>query len=109
IRHLRSRVGASIPSPTTGGAFGAIGTTGPTNVASNYILDHCSFAWAPDDTAGGDGAANLTIQWSIIAEGLGSPPNPAADPSKCGLWTARTGVAPTAGGSWLHNYMANIW
>lgn len=39
--------------------------------AYNVILDHCSFSWATDQPLLLiDGVHNVTIQWSIISEGL---------------------------------------
>jgi hypothetical protein len=35
---------------------------------NNNIVDHCSFAWACDETVDLSGSRNVTIQWSIINE-----------------------------------------
>jgi parallel beta-helix repeat protein len=38
---------------------------------SNIIVDHCSFAWAVDEGVNTwQGPSNISIQWTIIAEGL---------------------------------------
>lgn len=107
IRHLRSRLGVSAPGTGQAGVFAAVGTsTAPFDPSSDVIVDHCSFAWAQDDTAGTLQARNFTIQWTIIAEALGNPPTPPSDPGKCGLFS---NYDDTYGSSSLHNYMASVW
>ncbi|PLX88215.1 MAG: hypothetical protein C0618_04755 [Desulfuromonas sp.] len=51
--------------------------------AHNIIIDHCSFSWGVDETVTlGTGAHDITIQWSIIAEGLGYAGHPKGEHSK---------------------------
>ena len=66
VRHLRSRPGAN-PN-----AAARPGTDAITIVSSErVILDHVSTAWAPDENINLHLAnRNITIQWSIMAEGL---------------------------------------
>ena len=61
VRYLRVR-------PGPGGDADGVGVG--TN-ASNVVLDHCSVSWAVDENLGVSSTAkNVSIQWSIIAEGL---------------------------------------
>jgi hypothetical protein len=36
----------------------------------NVVLDHCSIAWATDEMIGAGSAYDLTVQWSLVSEGL---------------------------------------
>jgi len=66
IRYIRFRPGPSTPWPGTTDALGIAGYA-----TYNVIIDHCSFSWATDqDVATWYAAQNITIQWSIISEGL---------------------------------------
>lgn len=65
IRGLRFRTGAS--TELSDGRRGLFITGG----AYNVVVDHCSIAWATDENVALlDGAHDITIQWSIISEGL---------------------------------------
>jgi pectate lyase len=65
VRFVRFRAGASaIPNSSRRSMTVNFG-------AYNVILDHCSFSWATDQPLLLiDGVHNVTIQWSIISEGL---------------------------------------
>jgi pectate lyase len=66
IRYMRFRPGPSPPRPGMTDALGIYGDD-----TYNVIVDHCSFSWATDQNVGTwFGAHDITIQWSIIAEGL---------------------------------------
>ncbi len=66
IRNLRSRPGPPAERSSNGDAIEILGPD-----AYNIIIDHCSFSWAIDEVVSTWYAAhNITIQWSIIAEGL---------------------------------------
>ena len=68
IRGLRIRIGDALP------------TSGPDNRdcisiqsgSYNVIIDHCSFSWAIDENLSilNTGVQGITVQWSIISEGL---------------------------------------
>lgn len=65
IRHLRVRTG---PSQALSSVRRGIAIE---EAAHNVILDHVSVSWATDDNITViDGAHHVTIQWSIISEGL---------------------------------------
>ncbi len=61
IRYLRSRPGAKI-------ATGVYGFN--MENSRNIIVDHCSFTWANEECAAMYDTKNVTVQWSIISEGL---------------------------------------
>lgn len=61
IRYLRSRPGAKIANGVYG--FGM-------ENSQNIIIDHCSFTWANEECAAMYDTKNVTVQWSIISEGL---------------------------------------
>ena len=64
IRYLRVRPGPSIESSSDLDALSMPG-------ASNVIIDHSSFSWASDENIDAwRDAHDITIQWSIISEGL---------------------------------------
>ncbi|MGN7784328.1 pectate lyase family protein [Niabella sp. 22666] len=61
IRYLRSRPGAKIAN----GVYGF-----NMENSQNIIIDHCSFTWANEECAAMYDSKNVTVQWSIISEGL---------------------------------------
>jgi pectate lyase len=77
IRGLRLRPGASTElSDGRRGLFIAGG-------AYNIVVDHCSISWATDENVAlVDGAHDITIQWSIISEGLSHSTSVSAEHSK---------------------------
>lgn len=63
IRHIRVRTGDIAARERDGLAIGG--------ESRNVIIDHCSVSWGVDENLSPSGAiANITVQWSIIAEGL---------------------------------------
>ena len=104
VRHLRIRPGKDIPSPSDGGALKIFEDT-TSGSCHDIIFDHVSLGWNPDDAVVFWGGHNLTIQWSIFSDGLGTTVLPSG-PGKCGQWI------PFASGnqsmSTLHNFMANM-
>ncbi|MGL5794096.1 MAG: pectate lyase family protein, partial [Waterburya sp.] len=68
IRYIRSRPGSN---PHENGNLDALTIAGKSGEVYNIIVDHCSFSWATDEVVSiYNDAHNITIQWSIIAEGL---------------------------------------
>jgi pectate lyase len=66
IRYIRSRPGPTLEKVSDSDAIAIVG-----NDAYNVIIDHCSFSWGVDEVAcTWYDTHDITIQWSIIAEGL---------------------------------------
>lgn len=61
IRDIRTRVG-----DVSGKSMGGMGL----GSCDNSIIDHCSISWGTDEGFSSRSAANITFQWSIIAESL---------------------------------------
>ncbi|MEM7802036.1 MAG: malectin domain-containing carbohydrate-binding protein [Chloroflexota bacterium] len=81
IRHIRSRPGASREDSANIDAI-TFGTTNPGQVY-NIVIDHSSFSWATDEVVNSwYEAKNVTIQWSIISEGLHCSTHPKGCHSK---------------------------
>lgn len=72
IRFIRIRVGTGSTSPSNTDGIQIIDN------ASNVMIDHSSISWALDENIGlsSTRARNITIQWSIIAEGLNCATHP---------------------------------
>ena len=69
IRYIRSRPG---PSSDISDSLDALEITGGYNI----IIDHSSFSWGTDEVIGiANDARDITIQWSIISEGLANVPD----------------------------------
>lgn len=61
IRYLRSRPGDELGLETSGFRI---------ENGSNFIIDHCSFSWAIEETTHFSSNKNTTVQWCIISESL---------------------------------------
>ena len=61
VRYLRSRPGDELGLETS--AFRI-------ENGSNFIIDHCSFSWAIEETTHFSSNKNTTVQWCIISESL---------------------------------------
>lgn len=64
VRHMRFRRGAS--GSTSADRNDAVQLLN----ANNVILDHVSISWGVDENLGISNTSNVTVQWSIISEGL---------------------------------------
>lgn len=64
IRHMRFRLGIGDNDEFISGACLNIENGG------NFIIDHCSFSWSAEENVGFYDDDNITVQWSLIAEGL---------------------------------------
>ena len=83
VRHVRFRSG-----DVTRREQMAVGIFGGTN----SIIDHCSMSWAIDEVMSAFGASNLTVQWSIIAEGLSHSHHPKGEHSKGSIIDGNGGI-----------------
>jgi formylglycine-generating enzyme required for sulfatase activity/pectate lyase len=73
LRHLRFRSGDETRKEQMSiGIFGG----------HDSIIDHCSMTWATDEVMSAFGAHNLSVQWSIISEGLSRSFHPKGEHSK---------------------------
>ncbi len=61
IRHLRSRPGGTVST----GLYGF-----DMENCQNVIVDHCSFSWANEECAAMYDTKNISVQYSIVSEGL---------------------------------------
>jgi len=76
IRYLRSRPG---PGTQPSDTLDALTISG----GHHIMIDHCSFSWATDEVINTwNDIRDLTIQWSIIAEGLNKSTHPKGAHSK---------------------------
>ena len=97
VRHLRVRPGPG-PNPTATDAISI-------EDSHDVILDHVSLQWASDENIGASGEVyNLTVQWSILAEGL--------DPHSKGALLCNSEVSPCdrmtlIGNLFAHNHDRN--
>ncbi len=86
IRHLRLRPGPltanpactgpnAVPPPpgVTGGTCVDAGDIAPIHIRNssfNVVLDHVSMSWSSDEIIDVQGATDVTLQWSILSEGM---------------------------------------
>jgi len=109
MQHLRFRVGShNMANPETHDAFVIWGghPQGGGNPAYNIIIDHCSFSWGVDEVfSTAYNPQNITVQWSIISEGLSYAGHPKGEHSKgLMLWNR---WSPDTKASLHHNYFAH--
>ena len=85
VRHLRFRSGDETRKEQMSiGIFGG----------HDSIIDHCSMSWAIDEVMSSFGTVhNLTVQWSIIAEGLSRSFHPKGEHSKGSILNGDGGVS----------------
>ncbi|HOJ33261.1 MAG TPA: SUMF1/EgtB/PvdO family nonheme iron enzyme [Candidatus Hydrogenedentes bacterium] len=84
LRHIRLRSGDETRKEQM--ALGIFG-------GNNSIVDHCSMSWAIDEVMSSFGTVhNLTVQWSIIAEGLSRSYHPKGEHSKGSILNGDGGI-----------------
>lgn len=107
IRHMRFRAGShDMADPERHDTIEVLGSYWATNAAYNIIFDHCSISWGVDETMSVTGGVeNMTIQWSIISEGLSNAGHPKGNHSKGLLISGKYG--PPNSVSVHHNYIAH--
>ncbi len=91
VRYLRSRPGTFLPT----GVYGF-----DMENCSNVIIDHCSFSWANEECAAMYHTKNVTVQWSIISEGLYDAGHAKGVRSYGGVWGGQNA-------SYHHNLIAH--
>ena len=91
IRYIRSRPGSTIST----GIYGF-----DMENCQNVIVDHCSFSWANEECAAMYDTKNVTVQWSIISEGLYNAGHAKGLRSYGGVWGGQFA-------SYHHNLIAN--
>ncbi len=113
IQHMRFRVGShDVADAETHDTMGIVGNTDGyyPNDAYNIIIDHCSFSWGIDEVLSISlGAHDITIQWSIISEGLDKAGHPKGRHSKGLLVNTKvlSKGSPSTRVSIHHNYLAH--
>jgi pectate lyase len=99
VRHLRLRPGDQVSSPADADAVSINGLRGD---VYNVVLDHLTMIWGPD--IGGlailGGAHDITVQYSIMGEGLYLSRHPEAKASEGGHSMGANIVQMTADGPW---------
>jgi pectate lyase len=99
IRHMRFRAGACVSGQAGREAFSTIA-----GGLYNSIIDHCSFSWGVDETIGMAGdVRDLTVQWSIISEGLHCAGHPEGCHSNGLLFSGKDGRAKISGNLTVHH------
>ncbi|MNK10075.1 hypothetical protein D3C87_280900 [compost metagenome] len=77
IRYLRSRPGSTLST----GVYGF-----DLENCHNVIVDHCSFSWANEECAAMYDMENVTVQYSIISEGLFNAGHAKGNRGYGGVW-----------------------
>jgi uncharacterized repeat protein (TIGR01451 family) len=81
IRYIRSRPGSN---PADSGTLDALTISSEDVDVYNVIVDHSSFSWATDEVTNlYYDAHDLTVQWSIIAEGLDCSTHTEGNETQC--------------------------
>jgi CSLREA domain-containing protein len=133
VRHLRIRPGLLNENPGCNGPDSLPNTTSqpgttclaandiePIRVenASNVVLDHLSLSWATDEIVSILGSSDVTLQWSIVSEGIKYIPFLLEQPTFSGTGLI-TGTTPHAAAgkfsdrisihhnAFVHNYSRN--
>ncbi|MEM8830718.1 MAG: hypothetical protein AAGE96_15360 [Cyanobacteria bacterium P01_G01_bin.19] len=95
VRYIRSRPGSNPNQAGEDGTLDALTIASGSREVYNIIVDHCSFSWATDEVVSVYyDAHDITIQWSIIAEGLDCSTHVEDDQRQChsmGLFLASEG------------------
>ena len=101
VRHIRFRRGASASSDADRNDSLQLLN------ANNVILDHISTSWAVDENLGMANSSNVTVQWSIIAEGLFNSNHPKGPHSMGVLMTSEAGNYTMHHNIFAHNQERN--
>ncbi len=118
VRFLRHRHGVNLFNNTSNNAAPGLMIYSYTTPVYNVILDHCSFAWAQDDTGSWNMVHDISWQWNIFAEAKNSFQNPAVYPPSGTIFDGTAGKGSIHGAepgngtafyniSYHHNFLAN--
>lgn len=91
IRYIRSRPGSTLST----GVYGF-----DMENCHDAIIDHCSFSWANEECLATYDTKNITVQWSILSEGLYNAGHSKGVRSYCGVWGGQNA-------SYHHNLIAH--
>lgn len=91
IRYIRSRPGSTLST----GVYGY-----DMENCHDVIVDHCSFSWANEECAAMYDTKNVTVQWSIMSEGLYNAGHAKGVRSYGGVWGGQNS-------SYHHNLIAH--
>lgn len=84
VRYIRSRPGSNPNEAGEDGTLDALTIASGSEEVYNIIVDHSSFSWATDEVVSVYyDAHDITIQWSIIAEGLDCSTHVEDDQRQC--------------------------
>jgi hypothetical protein len=92
VRYLRSRPASNLST----GVYGF-----DLENCHNVIIDHCSFSWANEECAAMYDMENITVQYSIISEGLFNAGHMKGDRGYGGVWGGQYS-------SFHHNLFAHL-
>jgi len=99
IRYLRSRPGDISGTEVDGLSIGG--------ASANVVIDHCSVSWSVDENLSPSGAIrDVTVQWSIISEGLNRSVH-AKGAHGYGSLTRASGGLTLHHNLWAHNASRN--
>jgi len=101
IRHIRLRPGAA--PVLNSGVDGMRITEGATKV----IVDHSSFSWATDENLAVSGVRDITVQRSIVSEGLSMSTHDKGEHSKGINISNKVTTLPIGNLSFHHNLLAH--
>lgn len=111
VRHLRFRVGDNPngPSPENRDGIGISGSDDGTYKSARVVIDHCSVAWAIDENISTwyKNVSDITVRYSIVAEGLDHSLHPKGQHSTGLLIGDYTQKAAVIGNLFAHNRWRN--
>lgn len=109
MQHMRFRVGShNVADAETHDTFVVVGDRLGyyPQPAYSVIIDHCSFSWGIDEVfSTAYNAQDITLQWSIVSEGLSNAGHPKGEHSKGILVSGKD--SPDTKISIHHNYIAH--
>jgi hypothetical protein len=107
VRHLRVRVGdnPSGADPESRDAIEVVGVEDGSRSVYNVVIDHCSASWAIDENVSTwyANVHDVTVRYSIIAEGLSHSLHPKGEHSKGFLLGDHSQRASLIGNLFAHN------